>query len=48
MIKNNYTCEILIAQQTISNFILDKIKNANIILSKYINTNYILTCLINL
>lgn len=37
MIKNNYTCEILIAQQTISNFILDKIKNANIILSKYID-----------
>lgn len=26
MIKNNYTCKILIAQQTISNFILLKIK----------------------
>ena len=37
MIKNNYTCGLLIAQQTISNFILDKIKNANIILSKYID-----------
>ena len=40
MIKNNYTCGLLIAQQTISNFILDKIKNANIILSKYIDKRF--------
>ena len=40
MIKNNYTCELLIAQQTVSNFILDKIKNTNIILSKYIDKRF--------